>query len=456
MNRRASLTSRVALVSVAAAVITAVIAGALSIGLIHSADEKSARDTLARVAVATQATADGGVGANGQLRARRTLNALHVEYATFGPGGRVNDSTSNIAADALSRAEAISVAGGATITGSRTIDGHRVLVDARRAGNGGFVLVQRQSDALAGVARAIRRILVALLIGVAVAAVLGVLFARWLARPLRRTAQAAHALATGRRDVVVAPDGPAEVAEVADAVNTLAANLNWSEERQRNFLMSVSHELRTPLTGITGYAESLANGVVPREDTARVGQVMLTEAHRLERLVADLLDLARLDAADFRVDLADVDVVGVLTEAAQVWRGRCAPEGVQFHLDVPPFPVVARVDASRLRQIVDGLLENALRVTPTGRPVVLAARVEVGQLPVVVEVRDGGPGLADDDLRVAFERGALHDRYRGVRQVGTGLGLAIVHGLAHRLGGAVEAGHAPEGGARFTVRLPRA
>ena len=86
-----------------------------------------------------------------------------------------------------------------------------------------------------------------------------------------------------------------------------------------------------------------------------------------------------------------------------------------------------------MRQIIDGLAENALRVTPAGAPIVLAVRAEPDA--AVVEVRDGGPGLSDDDLAVAFERGVLYERYRGVRQVGTGLGLALVAGLARRLGG---------------------
>jgi len=98
------------------------------------------------------------------------------------------------------------------------------------------------------------------------------------------------------------------------------------------------------------------------------------------------------------------------------------------------------------------LLENALRMTPRGAPVILAARDE-GQA-AVLEVRDGGPGLSDEDLPVAFGRSVLYERYRGVRQVGTGLGLAIVAGLVSRMNGVVGAGHAPEGGARFTIRLP--
>jgi two-component system sensor histidine kinase BaeS len=107
-----------------------------------------------------------------------------------------------------------------------------------------------------------------------------------------------------------------------------------------------------------------------------------------------------------------------------------------------------------VRQILDGLFENALRVTPRGEPIILSVRAEPELATVLLEVRDGGPGLTDADLAVAFERSVLYERYRGIRQVGTGLGLAIVDGLTHRLGGTVEAGHSAEGGARFTVRLP--
>jgi two-component system sensor histidine kinase BaeS len=113
------------------------------------------------------------------------------------------------------------------------------------------------------------------------------------------------------------------------------------------------------------------------------------------------------------------------------------------------WPVQVRTDPGRVRQVLDGLLENALRVVPASAPVVLAVRPGG-----VLEIRDGGPGFTDEDLAVAFERGALYQRYRGVRNVGSGLGLALAGRLVRRLGGTIEAGHAPEGGARFTVVLP--
>ena len=166
------------------------------------------------------------------------------------------------------------------------------------------------------------------------------------------------------------------MAEVGAALNTLAGALAQSEARQREFLLSVSHDLRTPLTAITGYAESLADGVVPAEQAPEVGGVILNESRRLGRLVADLLDLARLDAQDVRIEFQAVDLREVARAAAQVWSSRCAAEGVQFVLESAPVPLIAVTDGARVRQVLDGLLDNALRVTPAGRPIVLAVRGE--------------------------------------------------------------------------------
>ena len=105
----------------------------------------------------------------------------------------------------------------------------------------------------------------------------------------------------------------------------------------------------------------------------------------------------------------------------------------------------------RLRQVVDALIENALRVTPEGAPIVVALEGSNG---ILLAVRDGGPGLTAEDAAVAFERGALHERYREVRAVGTGLGLSIARRLVARLGGTITVGAAPEGGAAFVVSLP--
>ena len=164
------------------------------------------------------------------------------------------------------------------------------------------------------------------------------------------------------------------------------------------------------------------------------------------------MELARLQADDFRLDPVPVDLAALATDAATVWAVRCAEAGLRFALQADPTPAVP-VDPRRLRQVVDGLAENALRVLPPGAPLVIAAGGDARG--AWVQVRDGGPGLAPEDYPVVFERGVLHDRYRGRRPVGSGgVGLALVHALVTRMGGTVRADPAPEGGACFTVAFP--
>ncbi|QTE31243.1 HAMP domain-containing histidine kinase [Pengzhenrongella sicca] len=303
----------------------------------------------------------------------------------------------------------------------------------------------------------LRSVLVSVGVGLLVGVTAGGSLSLLLTRPLRRTAHAAREMGAGRRDVRVAVEGPPEVADVAASLNDLADALQRSEARQRAFLLSVSHELRTPLTAVRGFAESIADGVVTGDDAAQAGRVVLAESLRLERLVHDLLDLARLGAVDFPLDVARVDLGALLDDAATVWRARAATRGVELRVEPAGAALTLRTDAGRLRQVIDGLAENAVRATPAGAPVVLALRAPARSDPAgtvaVLQVRDGGPGLAPADYAVAFEPGVLGERYRVDRPGGVGIGLSLVHGLVRRLGGEIGAGTAPEGGASFTVHL---
>lgn len=346
------------------------------------------------------------------------------------------------------------VGAGRNFSGRRSVAGVPSLVEARALpGGNGVVLTRRMAS---GLWRAVLGSLwLPLLAGLAAGVIAGILLARRLARPIRDAAVAAGRLQAGDRTVRLPVEPPQEAADLAYAFNELAAALAGSEGRQREFLLSVSHELRTPLTAIRGYAEAIADGVVGPEGAQRAGQTMLAEAEHLDRLVSDLLALARLEAVDFPLEPMPVDLGRLVADAAETWGARCAGMGVLLRTELPDRPVPAYTDPGRIRQVVDGLLENALRVVPPGSPVVLAA-VTAPDGGAVFEVRDGGPGFTDEDLAVVFERGALHQRYRGVRKVGSGLGLALAAGLVRRLGGRIAAAHAPEGGARFTVWLPPA
>lgn len=443
---RTRLATRVTLVTITVAVLAVVITGAVSLSLIRGVAETQAQTTLARQADVAQATLDQAAAAR-PARLRLLLRQEGISVDVVGPGLAVPP--------VVTQADLAALAAGRDVSDVRSRLGRRVFVEGRPLDGGrGVVLVQSVAAASGTAATARRQLFLPLLLGLVGAGLAGWLLARRLARPLQDAAAAAHRLAAGARDVQLTPEGPYEVAELAGALNRLNLALATSEGRERDFLLSVSHELRTPLTAVRGYAEALADGVVPADDVARTGTVMLAEAQRLDRLVADLLDLARLRAQDFRLDLADVDLADLVRQAGEVWRDRCTPEGVELRVEAPATPLVVRTDATRVRQIIDGLAENALRVTPSGAPIVLSVLHVPMAGGVLIEVRDGGPGLTDDDLAVAFQRAALYERYRGVRRVGTGFGLALVHGLASRLGGTATAGRAPEGGARFSVLLP--
>ncbi len=449
--RHPTLAGRVTLVIAAAVTLAVVVAGLVSVGLVQRAAVRDARVTLGREADVVARLLETGGRATTDLGVQG-LRSPDTPVARVAPDGTVGgDQLAVVAATRRLRA----LRAGHSVSMRFRVDGRVVIAEGRPLTSGGAVVLARTEASATGAAgRLLRRELMALGLALLVAVGAGALLARWLARPLREAADGARALATGARDVRLERDGPAEVVQVADAVNALAESLAASEARQRDFLMSVSHELRTPLTAIRGFAESLADGVTTGSQVAPVGRTLVAESERLQHLVGDLLDLARLDADDLRVESLPVDLGTLVAEAEPVWRGRCERSGQRLVVEWPPQPLVVRTDPVRARQVLDGLAENALRVTTSGQPVVLAARA-AGDGAAVLEVRDGGPGLTDDDLAVAFDRSALHARYAGRRPVGSGLGLAIVGALAARLGGRAEAGHAPEGGAAFRLVLPR-
>lgn len=451
---RGTLAGRIALVTTIVALLTAVIVAAVSVPQIQAAAQAEGQQYLSRTADTLSSALDTGENPLTQLsgRAQSGVQNGQIQVQFVSPGAQVPDY--------LSPANVGQLTSTGTLSTVVQTEAGPLLVEGRVL-QGGAAVLMTEPQSLAGlnVGRDIARLLFALGVGVVIAIVSGLILARRLARPLKSAAAAADQMAHGRRDVVIVPEGPQEVAEVADSLNGLNQALAVSEARQREFLLSVSHELRTPLTSLRGYAEAMADGVVPADQVAATGGVMVTESERLERIVADLLDLARMGAREVRIDAVPTDVGPALAEAAQVWADLCAAEGVDFRAEFPTslqdLPMVV-TDPVRLRQMVDNLLANALRMTPPGRPILLAARVAPDDAPeqLLIEVRDGGPGLTDDDLAVAFEPAELYSRYRGVRQVGSGVGLALVGRLAERLGGRAQASHAPEGGAAFVIELP--
>lgn len=280
------------------------------------------------------------------------------------------------------------------------------------------------------------------LAGVLLAAALSLFVARSITQPLRRVAAATRALAAGERLEPLPTEGTTELAGLAEAFNRMTVQLAASQAAERDFLLSVSHELKTPLTAIRGYAEGLADGAFDEQEAA---QVIALEAGRLERLVRDLLDLARMQRSEFSVRTEHVDLAEVAREVVR--RHEASAENFRVTLAAEGTESWVEADNDRVLQIASNLVENALRETPAGGSVTV--RVEPGSLSVV----DTGPGIPPDDVPRAFERFYLYDKIGKDRPVGSGLGLAIVKQLATAMGGTVDV-RSGSGGTTFEVRLP--
>ncbi|MGN7798336.1 HAMP domain-containing sensor histidine kinase [Leifsonia sp. 22587] len=441
----ASLAGRIMLGTVAVGVIAVVVTALLAVQVVQSVAESQARQQLK-----AQATALVAVRASGVRLGAARLAVLGDRFAVVDADGTL----SGPARAAVPASAVRDLTRGRSVSGSTTLAGHdAVYVGIPAADGGGVVGVRKVADIAAADAELTRWLLLALAGGLVVAVVSGVLLARRLGRPLTRIAGSARALAAGGRGVPIRDESIAEIDDIAHALRGLDGALTVSEERQREFLLSVSHEIRTPLTAIRGYAEALADGMVAPDDRMRVGRTLAEESERLRRFLDDLLELARLEADDFRLDPQPVDPGSTVIAAVDAWQGAAGRVDVPLRAELAPGIPTVVTDGMRLRQVLDGLIENALRATPSGSPIVVSASPAPGG-GVRLSVRDGGPGLSEQDAEVAFERGELRDRYREVRSVGTGLGLSIARRLVGRLGGTIGVGAAPEGGASFDVSLP--
>jgi signal transduction histidine kinase len=334
---------------------------------------------------------------------------------------------------------------GVPLDGTITVGGERWFYAARLLAGRAFVLLRPTSQTTSSWRPHLRGLLVGALSAGALAGLAAFLLARAISRPVGRVANATRRLARDEGHERVPVEGPRELASLAESFNDLGEQLARARTAERSFLLSVSHELKTPLTAIRGYAEGVEEGVLSPEEAA---QTIRVEALRLERLVQDLLDLGRMNKAEFSVQRDEVDLAVTVRDAVRRYEAQARTFDVRLE-SVAPEEAPAVGDADRLLQVASNLVENALRLTPAG------GAVRVSASPGELVVEDTGPGLEPEELARAFERFYLHSRYGRERPVGTGLGLAIVKQLVEGMDGTVEVTSEPGRLTRFVVRLPR-
>ena len=228
-------------------------------------------------------------------------------------------------------------------------------------------------------------------------------------------------------------------------------DLRRADQVRRDFVANVSHELRTPLTAIRGYVEALMDEPPDLQQTRHFLEIVARHSARMERLVTDLLRLARLDARQEFLDVAPCEVQQVIGAVAADLSQAIDAKKQRVSISVAPDAGMINADPAKLHDVLRNLIENAVNYSPDGTNVQVDARRRDTSIDIVVS--DSGPGIPPADLKRVFERFYRVDKSRS-RPGGTGLGLAIVRQLVELHGGTVTADNRPEGGARFTVTLP--
>ena len=274
----------------------------------------------------------------------------------------------------------------------------------------------------------------------------------WIAlrasRPITRIADVTRRYGAGERTLRAEARGPSEVVALARVFNDTADRLQAEEDQRRRFTTDVAHELRTPLTVLKSELEAMQDGLM-EADPETLGQ-LLQQVDVLGRLVADLRLVTLAESGALRLRTTPVDLAPLVRDASRVFETRAAATAAR--LQVRTVSVHADVDPERIQQVLNALLDNALRHVRRGGTIEVVVEPQ-GDV-AVIEVRDDGPGIAADDLPHVFRRFYQGDTSRRRERGGSGLGLSIVAAIVALHGGRVEAFPRAGGGVRLRVELP--
>ena len=343
-------------------------------------------------------------------------------------------------------------AGAVVRDGTVTISGESYQVAATAEGGGRFLALARPASAAVSAATGTLtlRLLLAGIIALAVALILAVALARNVSRPLRELAAAAEDVAAGHYERRVSVSGPPEVGVVGMAFNRMAEAVERARAQQRDFLANVSHELKTPLTSLIGFSQALVDGSLrTKAEQQRAAAIVHEESQRLLRLSQELLELARFESGGVPLRTEPVDLGALLTQELDLVRPRAELKRLAMQLVVMPAVGPVDADPQRLHEILDNLLDNAIKYTPGDTAIQLTAARQGGV--VETSVWNAVGAHAPDPERI-FERFYRADP-AAADAAGAGLGLAISRELAQAMGGTLTA-ELQDHGLLVRLRLP--
>lgn len=284
-----------------------------------------------------------------------------------------------------------------------------------------------------------------------VAVLVGIIMARSITKPIRELTVATRAVAAGDLEQKVKIRSNDEIGELGKAFNKMNAELARSLDLRRQMTADVAHELRTPISVILGYVDGIHDGVL--DPTAETIDIIREETNRLDHLVDDLRTLSKADAGELPLNIEPVDPRKLLQEAASIHSHRARQSKIAITIDLGVDIPIVQVDYSRMMQVINNLVDNALRYTPENGEIHLSIKHLDGK--VEIRVKDTGSGIDPADLDKVFERFYRSDPSRQRKDDGgSGLGLAIAKSLVERHGGDISVQSTKGEGTVFIIHLP--
>ena len=285
---------------------------------------------------------------------------------------------------------------------------------------------------------------------IAIALILTFVLSRRITSPIGVLAKAARRLGRGDLSQRVELQGEGEVAALAQAFNSMAADLEHAEQLRRNLVADVAHELRTPLSNIQGYLEAIRDRVM-KPDAATI-RSLNEEAALLSRLVDELQELSLAEAGELKLVYQAEDIAKLVKQAVTPWQPQLTTKEISLSLDLPDNLPLVNIDWQRVNQVLHNLLENAVAHTGKGGTINVAATTQGDW--VEVSVSDTGEGIPAEDLPNIFERFYRVDKSRARVTGGSGLGLTIAKRLVEAHGGTITVQSKLGKGSRFSFTLP--
>jgi signal transduction histidine kinase len=296
-----------------------------------------------------------------------------------------------------------------------------------------------------------RLFLVSVIISVFISIIFGYMFSLRISRPLKQIKNAAKVIAGGEFKKRLDINTNDEIGELAKSFNQMVVALEHLEEMRRGFIANVSHELRTPMTSIRGFIEGILDGTIPHDKQSYYLSIVRDETNRLNRLVNDLLDLARMEAGEVSLTYRDFDINELIRICIIKLESFIMEKDIQIEANFYQEETLVNADSDAIERVLYNLIHNAIKFTPEKGKIAISTNIQKAR--VLVSIEDSGAGMEKDELGLIWDRFYKSDKSRSKDKAGTGLGLAIAKNIIVEHGQEIWVESEPGEGAKFTFTL---